>query len=121
MLYEMPTKGRSYAQEPRIARSPTHRPSRKDFRTTRPCRKDRHQSKEKPTISNLKRRIERVEQQILGEDDEIITIDWLSGPCFQMTMGEFRQLLRDAEGTRHYPGMPISGHVQTDRGETEQP
>ena len=72
-------------------------------------------------MSNLKRRIERVEQQILGEDDEIITIDWLSGPHFQMTMGEFRQMLRDAEGTRHYPGMPIDGHLQTDRGETEQP
>jgi hypothetical protein len=70
-------------------------------------------------MSSLKRRIERVEQQILGEDDEIITIDWLSGPPFQMTMGEFRQMLRDAEGTRHYPGMPIDGLLQTGRGETE--
>ena len=71
-------------------------------------------------MSNLKRRVERVEQQILGEDDETITIDWLSGAPFQMTMGEFRQLLRDVDGSRHYPGMPIDGLLQTDRGETEQ-
>ncbi len=56
---------------------------------------------------------------MLGEDNELVTIDWLPGPPFQMTMGQFRQILREAEGTRHYPGVHTEEPCQTDEGDAD--
>ena len=54
-------------------------------------------------MKHLERRIRRAERQIRGDDDEIITIDLGTGQTWQMTKGEWNEIFRGLDGTRHLP------------------
>jgi len=60
--------------------------------------------KQDTDMKHLERRIRKAERQIQGDDDdEIVTIDLGTGQSWQMTMGQWRRIFRELDGTRHLP------------------
>ena len=52
----------------------------------------------------IERRVGRVERTLLGGDEEPVTFDLGNGEQWRGTMREFSEILREVEGSRHYPG-----------------
>jgi len=53
-------------------------------------------------MNQLERRIERLEKQCDGDEGKPVIVE-LAGRVYEMSMGQCRQILRNVQGTRHYP------------------
>jgi len=68
----------------------------------------------------LERRVARIENTCdSGDDDKPITVDLGDGQVHEMTMGEWREILDEIDGSRHHPAILRSHRDEIGQKTTE--